>query len=123
MAGKKLIIIITLLFSSIFLVGCFDGIRIPLGEGNSIQIKSGDEGVSFNIQGEDGSMDFSADDGKFSMETEDGKVTVYREIPDHFPKEIPIPSDITPVGNFVTEAEMEDGSHVFALAFQVWKLI
>lgn len=119
MAGKKLIIITTMFLSLILLAGCFDGIRIPLGDGNSIQISTGDEGVSFNFQGEEGSMGFSAEDGTFTIADQDGSATVYREIPEHFPAYLPVPSDIEPVGNFVTIAELKDGSEVYALAYQV----
>ncbi|WP_158234780.1 hypothetical protein, partial [Pseudomonas sp. 2995-1] len=73
---------ISVMVGLFILTGCFnfdDGIRIPLGDGESVTIGGGEEGDLFNIniESEDGSVNLSSDGESFSYEGEDGKVTVY----------------------------------------------
>src|SRR5690554_5181711 len=117
---KGAVLSITFLLSILFLTGCFDGLKIPLGDGESIQISTSDNGLSIDFEGQDGeTRGISYGDGQFVIQDEDGKATVYGEIPDHFPKELPIPDNIDPASNFVTEVEHEDGTHGFMLTFNV----
>ncbi|WP_218244151.1 hypothetical protein, partial [Pseudomonas sp. 2995-3] len=51
-------------------------------------------------------------------EGEDGKVTVYTDLPEDFPADIPIPDDINPVGNLITEFE-DDTISGYSLTFRV----
>ncbi|MBU9720099.1 MULTISPECIES: hypothetical protein [Bacillaceae] len=108
---KRIVFIpLSLIVSIIFLTGCFnfgDGFKIPLGDGESVTIGGGDDDEIINIsfEGEEGSVNLSSDGESFKYEGEDGKVTVHRDLPEDFPADVPIPEDIDPVGNFITEFE------------------
>ncbi|MFA9558544.1 hypothetical protein ACERII_14650 [Evansella sp. AB-rgal1] len=118
---KKLVVIHGLMLMSLLvLTGCFNGITIPIGDGNTMSI-GGEEGAfSISVQGEDGLVELSGNEDGILFSSDEGSLQTYREIPDHFPSDVPTPKsdDVTAVGSFVTEVETEE-SNGFILSFKV----
>ncbi|MBU9713604.1 hypothetical protein [Evansella tamaricis] len=111
-----------LIVTMLLLTGCFNfsqGIKIPLGDGESVTIGGSEEGgFSISLEGEDGAFSFSSDGESFNFEGDEGSFRVYQEIPDGFPSEVPLPEDFTPVGNLVTQFE-DDTVSGYTLSYAV----
>lgn len=117
---KKVILGISFLLGTmVLLTGC---ISIPVGGGDSIKLSS--DGIS--IKSKDGSeskMSIDEEEGSFSMEgtDADGEESSFsmdsgQEIPEDFPKEIPIPKGATITSGTNTKI---DGTHMVTVSYSI----
>ncbi len=116
---KKISLGIVMTLLVVMLAGC---ISIPIGNGNSIKLSKDGFEVK-NKEGETTKINVDEDEGSFSMTgtDKDGNEMEYsqksgQEIPEDFPKDIPIPGDATITGGVSTKV---DGSHGMNVAYIV----